>query len=98
MEDKQRETPVWTGEMEDRRRKMEELRRTGIDPFGQRFSRTHLAQEIIDKFADVDDFDACENREVRIAGRIMSLRTHGKASFAHLADLSGQIQVYARID
>ena len=85
-------------EMEDRRRKMEELRRAGIDPYGKRFSHTHLAQEIINEFAAVEDFDAVENREVRIAGRIMSLRAHGKASFAHLLDLSGQIQVYAKID
>ncbi len=98
MKDELRETPAWTGEMEDRRRKMEELRRAGIDPYGKRFSRTHLAQEIINEFAAVEDFDAVENREVRIAGRIMSLRAHGKASFAHLLDLSGQIQVYAKID
>ncbi|NLY89915.1 MAG: lysine--tRNA ligase [Firmicutes bacterium] len=92
------ETPVWTGEIADRRRKVEELRRAGIDPYGKRFSRTHLAQEIIDEFAAVDDFDAGEEREVKIAGRVISQRTHGKASFAHLLDLSGQIQVYARID
>ena len=93
MAEKNHETPVLTGEMADRRRKMEELRRAGIDPFGKRFSRTHLAREILDEFAGVEDFDAVEKREVRIAGRIVSLRTHGKASFAHLLDLSGQIQV-----
>ncbi|NLW09460.1 MAG: lysine--tRNA ligase [Firmicutes bacterium] len=98
MAEKNHETPVLTGEMADRRRKMEELRRAGIDPFGKRFSRTHLAREILDEFAGVEDFDAVEKREVRIAGRIVSLRTHGKASFAHLLDLSGQIQVYAKID
>ena len=51
---------------------MEELRRAGIDPFGKRFSRTHLAREILDEFAGVEDFDAVEKREVRIAGRIVS--------------------------
>ncbi len=85
-------SPQWTGEMEERRKKMENLRRQGIDPFGRRFPRTHLSQEII------DNFPVCENREVRVAGRIISLRTHGKAGFAHLADFAGKIQIYARLD
>lgn len=92
MTENHRESPVWTGEMEERKKKLENLRRQGIDPFGRRFSRTHLSQEII------ENFSVCENREVRVAGRVMSLRTHGKAGFAHLADLGGQIQIYARID
>ena len=37
-------------------------------------------------------------KEVKIAGRVISMRTHGKASFAHVSDLSGQIQIYARVD
>nr|WP_277998214.1 lysine--tRNA ligase [Zhaonella formicivorans] len=78
--------------MQVRRQKLDELRNAGIDPFGQRYMRTHMAQNILDNFAEL------ENQVVAIAGRIMAKRGHGKASFAHVQDLSGQIQVYVRLD
>ena len=74
------------------RPKLEELYKQGINPYGERFERTHLAREII------DHFDQLAETETRIAGRIMSFRTHGKASFADLADQSGRIQLYIRVD
>ncbi|MDW7675071.1 MAG: lysine--tRNA ligase [Bacillota bacterium] len=75
-----------------RREKMIELKDKGIDPFGVKFVPEQKTQEILenyDKFAD-------EN--VVIAGRIMAKRGHGKAGFAQLQDLSGQIQIYVRQD
>lgn len=72
--------------------KLKELRDKGIEPFGGRFERTHCAQEIIDNFAELED------KPVVIAGRIMAKRTHGKASFANIQDLSGRIQIYVRVD
>lgn len=68
------------------------LRRSGVDPFGSRFERTHKARQI------VEEFPANEEQQVKIAGRLMSQRVHGKASFADLRDSSGRIQVYARVD
>lgn len=68
------------------------LREKGIDPFGSRYERTHLAQDIL------DDFEALEGSNVSIAGRVMSLRVHGKATFCHIQDRSGQIQVYANVN
>jgi len=72
--------------------KLGELRDMGIDPFGSRFERNASAQKI------QDDFDAMDGQTVRIAGRIMSKRRHGKAGFANLQDLSGDIQLYFRKD
>ncbi|NLW92783.1 MAG: lysine--tRNA ligase [Syntrophomonadaceae bacterium] len=72
--------------------KLEELRAAGVEPFGQKYERDTMTQQI------TDDFDTFEGREVRIAGRIMSKRRHGKAGFANLQDLSGQIQLYIRQD
>jgi lysyl-tRNA synthetase class 2 len=72
--------------------KLEELRAMGIEPFGQRFERNCSAREIIDNFA------AMEGQTVRIAGRIMSKRRHGKAGFADLQDLSASIQLYFKKD
>lgn len=73
-------------------RKLEDLKTRGIDPFGGKFVRTHLAQEIADNFADL------ENSQVVIAGRIMAKRNMGKATFVHIQDVSGKIQVYVRVN
>ena len=75
-----------------RMQKLEALRAGGVDPFGARFERTHLSTEIIDDFSNLD------GSVVKIAGRLMAMRSHGKATFADILDLSGRIQVYARVD
>lgn len=72
--------------------KLNELRDLGIDPFGSRFERTAKATDITERF------DALEGQTVKVAGRIMSKRRHGKAGFAHLQDLSGEVQLYFRRD
>ncbi len=72
--------------------KLQELRDMGIDPFGSRFERSAKAQEIIDNFTSL------EGQSLSLAGRIMSKRRHGKAGFANIQDLSGQIQLYFRKD
>jgi len=78
--------------MRVRREKLEELRGAGIEPYGNRFERTHLARSILENFSEM------ENQPVVIAGRIMSRRGMGKASFAHLQDSSGQVQIYVRLN
>ena len=72
--------------------KIEELRSSGIDPFGKRFPVQDQAAEII------ADFPAYDGEEVTIAGRLTAKRGHGKASFGDLQDFSGRIQVYARLN
>ena len=75
-----------------RRQKLDNLLSQGIDPFGQRFERTHTAAEVL------GNYDSLEGQEVTLAGRIMATRGHGKAGFAHIQDMSGQIQIYGRIN
>lgn len=85
--------------MRVRRDKLNNYREQGLDPFGSKFERTHLAQELLDSY---DQFTKEELEEktdqVTIAGRMMTKRGKGKAGFAHLQDLSGQIQLYIRKD
>ena len=82
-----------------RRQKMTDISESGLDPFGSRFERTHLSNEVI---AENEQFDKeylhDHEREVTIAGRIMTKRGKGKAGFAHIQDLGGQIQIYVRKD
>ncbi len=72
--------------------KLAELKAMGIDPFGRRFQRSVMASDLHNKY------DEYENKIVTVAGRIMSKRRHGKAGFANLQDLSGDIQLYLRKD
>ena len=82
-----------------RRDKMTRIAEMGLDPFGQKFVRTHLSQEIITEFSDLENEELeAKNIEVSIAGRIMTKRGKGKAGFAHIKDVSGQIQIYVRKD
>jgi lysyl-tRNA synthetase class 2 len=82
-----------------RRQKMQTFRDNGMDPFGSRFERTHLSEEIINEFSELSKEDLEANpQEVVIAGRIMTKRGKGKAGFAHVQDLKGQIQIYVRKD
>ncbi len=78
--------------MRVRRDKLAELRAKGVEPFGQKFERTHLSSDIL------DNFETLEGQAVVIAGRLMAKRGHGKAGFANLQDLKGQIQIYVRLD
>jgi len=79
-------------QMQVRRDKMAAIAALGIEPFGRHYEPTHGCGDI------VKNFDTLENQEVRIAGRILTIRGHGKASFANLLDISGKIQIYLRQD
>lgn len=82
-----------------RRQKMQAFRDNGMDPFGSRFERTHLSEEITNEYNGLSKEELEENpQEVVIAGRVMTKRGKGKAGFAHLQDLKGQIQIYVRKD
>ncbi len=84
-------------QLQVRRDKMNKLREQGIDPFGKRYERTHVSGDILTSYENTskEDLDsACH--VVKIAGRVMTKRGKGKAGFAHLQDISGQIQIYVR--
>lgn len=82
-----------------RRDKLDSLRDLGVDPFGSKYERTHNAKEILDAYAEVEKPELEEMAvTVSVAGRIMQKRGMGKASFAHIQDLTGRIQIYVRKD
>jgi lysyl-tRNA synthetase class 2 len=86
------EAPKGNEQMELRLQKLAKLREKGVNPFGERFDRSHLLQDITDKFEEL------ENQTVTIAGRLISKRDQGKACFANIIDQSGNMQLYAKID
>ena len=78
-----------------RRESLDEIRKLGIDPYpAAEYNTTAFALDILDKYApEKNNF-----QDVCIAGRIMSRRIMGNASFAELMDSSGRIQIYIRRD
>ncbi|MFM8770795.1 MAG: lysine--tRNA ligase [Candidatus Kapaibacterium sp.] len=75
--------------------KLRELRELGINPYPESFDKTHTTAEILTSFVD----EAPEPlANVRVAGRIMSMRKMGKASFCHIQDMHGRIQIYLKQD
>jgi len=80
-----------------RRAKLDELRAKGIEPYPYRFERTAMSAQVLDKFKDLKG-EEHSKEEIRVAGRIMTKRGHGKASFAHIQDETGKVQIYARED
>ncbi|EHJ08356.1 lysine--tRNA ligase [Staphylococcus simiae] len=88
-------------QMQVRRQKLQELYDLGIDPFGSKFDRTGLSSELKenwDQFSKEELAEKEEESHVAIAGRLMTKRGKGKAGFAHIQDLAGQIQIYVRKD
>lgn len=79
--------------MQVRRNKMQSFIDKGIEPFGRKYDVTHHAQELLNQFETLG-----EEKVVRMAGRLMAVRGHGKASFTVIADLSGKMQAYFRLD
>lgn len=76
-----------------RRNKLADLQARGKDPFQvMKYNVTHHSAEV------KESFEQLENKEVSIAGRMMSRRIMGKASFCHIQDLKGTIQVYVARD
>lgn len=88
-----------TGEFEEssrqreiRLKKLRELQAQGVRPYAYHFQRTHRTQEVIDQF------ERLNGTEVRVAGRLLLRRLHGKTQFAHIQDLAGRLQLYFRQD
>ncbi|MGB9716169.1 MAG: lysine--tRNA ligase [Thermodesulfovibrionales bacterium] len=85
--------------IEQRIKKLEELRQTGIEPFGGPFYAEDHASDILNRFGSISrevldkDPHSCS-----LAGRIISMRDFGKAAFAHIQDVTGKIQIYFKKD
>ena len=81
-------------QMQFRINKMNQLAELGLEPFGRKFNWTHHAQDIADDFEELSEKETV----VRLAGRVMAIRGHGKTAFLDLLDKTGRIQLYVRKD
>ena len=83
-----------------RRQKFQQLRDKGIEPFPHRYRRTHTMGEAVAFFQTEEAQGETEARSqpVSLAGRIMSMRGMGKATFLHIQDGSGRLQIHLRRD
>ncbi|RJR26112.1 MAG: lysine--tRNA ligase, partial [Desulfobacteraceae bacterium] len=85
--------------LEDRLNKLEKLRVLGVNPYPAGFRYDITIGETLKKFSKMDEQRLeSEDKPLLIAGRIVSLRRFGKASFAHIKDRSGRIQIYVKKD
>ncbi|MBX8630938.1 MAG: lysine--tRNA ligase [Thermoplasmata archaeon] len=82
--------------VEIRRVKLQKLREAGIEPFAYSYRRSHTSADVRERFADAGHDPSPD--KVRIAGRIMSVRDHGKSCFMNLRDRFGTIQIYGKED
>ncbi|UCE18612.1 MAG: lysine--tRNA ligase [Gemmatimonadota bacterium] len=84
-----------TSELRQQRlRKLEEIRQLGINPYPYAYEVSHTSKGILDSF---EHFESSQEK-VSIAGRLMTVRRHGKTSFAHVEDDAGRLQIYIRLD
>jgi len=81
--------------MRQRREKLAQWRALGVEPYAYRFEVRHHAAELLARGEAVTE---TPGEVVSVAGRLMTLRGHGKAGFAHLLDVSGRIQVYFKAE
>jgi lysyl-tRNA synthetase class 2 len=79
--------------MRQRIQKLEDLKAKGEDPFEiVKYNRTHSSKEV------KDNYEELETKDVKVAGRLMSKRVHGKAGFSDIHDRDGKLQLYVKID
>ncbi|MBM4136471.1 MAG: lysine--tRNA ligase [Nitrospira sp.] len=85
--------------IEQRIRKLDELKQSGIEPFGGPFYAEDHAIDLLNKFHSVtkETLEA-DNVSCSLAGRIVAIRDFGKAAFAHIQDSTGKIQLYFKKD
>lgn len=83
--------------IKQRLKKLEEIRKKGINPYPYRFEHKNHAKDILEKYSKLKKEEKTKDK-VSIAGRIALLRNMGKASFVHIQDQTGRIQFYIRED
>ena len=90
-DDRKITAPEYSEQEQIRRAKLQQYREEGRDPYAiTRYDRTHTSRQVLEHFAEL------EGKTVSVAGRMISRRIMGKASFVHLQDGEGRIQVYVR--
>ncbi len=83
--------------MKERMRKLSELRESGVEPYPYSFDHTHHANDILEKYGKLKEGEETKDK-VSVAGRIVLMRGMGKATFMHVQDQSGKIQLFIRKD
>jgi lysyl-tRNA synthetase, class II len=82
-----------------RRKKLSEIEALGHAPYPHKFNWTHTPRQIAEQFGDrTTEQLSADRADVRVAGRIVALRPHGKAAFAHMVGDGARVQVYVRLD
>jgi hypothetical protein len=91
--------PGWPAESAQRLEKARALRSLGVEVYPTRFERSHRLGEVASAYGErtLEELEAL-GVDVRIAGRVLTKRGHGKASFATLGDGESQLQIYVRSD
>ncbi len=84
--------------MSERLEKLEKIKNLGINPYPEKFERTHKNTEALalaekEGVRDTDNVLENPKNELKLCGRMMTFRTHGKLSFAQMQDVSGRIQL-----
>jgi lysyl-tRNA synthetase, class II len=81
-----------------RREKLDALRGRGVEPFAYNFDPSHRSAEVLAGFEAAESAgsltEAGDGERVRVGGRIVSWRGHGKSAFAHIEDGAGRVQIY----
>ncbi len=82
-----------------RKKKLEQMEALGQDPYPHKFDWTHTPTGILEKYGPCSAAELEANKvPVRVAGRILTLRLHGKAGFAHILGRGQRLQVYVKLD
>jgi len=85
-------------QFEQRQRKLEQIQALGFNPYPHEFRWTHAVAGLVDKYRDTPGPELDPQHEVRVAGRIISMRLMGKAGFAHLQGSGQRVQIYVKKD
>jgi len=84
---------------EDLLKKLQTFREMGINPYPHRFKVSHTLGEVVKRFGEVYDPGALEAKgEFTLAGRMVSMRIHGRIAFAHIRDATGKLQILVERD
>jgi lysyl-tRNA synthetase class 2 len=83
---------------EQRLHRTAEIEKLGFSPYGQRFDFTHTVPQVLSSYGDKTAEELAGKPQVRIAGRVQTIRRMGKAGFMHLMQSGERLQVYVRKD
>ena len=83
--------------IQERLRKLEDIRKQGVNPYPYSYKYTHHAKDIHAKYSKLEKEEHTKDK-AKIAGRILALRRMGKATFASIFDDTGKIQIYFQQD